>query len=276
MTKDEAIQLMEEKKVVDFHVHAFADKIAVKAAENLRDYYHMPLVGDGKFDTILTRAKQSKIDKLVIHAVATKATQTTTINDYVSAIAKKYPDHIIGFGTIHRDFDEYKNEIGRIKQLGLCGIKLHTVFQNFNIDDDKMMFIYEEIVKNDLPILFHMGDRKVDLASPKRLARVLDKFPQMRAVAAHMGGVFEWEESMEYLVGRDVYFDTSSTLFEIGDQRFLKMLRAHGDDKVMFGTDYPLSDYEHEFERINRLELTQQEKDNIFYKNAYKFLHIDE
>lgn len=267
---------MKPERIVDFHVHAFADKIAVKAAENLRDYYNMPLVGDGKFDTVLERAKQINIDKMVIHAVATKAKQTTVINDYVSSVAKKYPDKIVGFATIHRDFDEYKEEILRIKDMGLKGIKLHNVFQNFNIDDDKMMFIYEEIVKNDLPILFHMGDRTVDLASPKRLARVLEKFPQMRAVAAHMGGVFEWEESMEYLVGKNVYFDTSSTLFEIGDERFLKMLSEHGKDKVLFGTDYPLSDYEHEFERFSRLNLSKEVLDKIFYKNAYEFLRLED
>mgnify|MGYP004733120447 FL=1 len=265
---------MKPKKIVDFHVHAFADKIAVKAAANLTNYYHMPLVGDGKFDTILKRAKDAGVDKMVIHAVATKAEQTTVINNYVHEVLKSYPDHIIAFATIHRDFDDYKAELKRIKELGLCGIKLHSVFQNFNIDDDKMMFIYEEIVKNDLPILFHMGDRTVDLASPKRLARVLDKFPEMRAVAAHMGGVFSWEESMEYLVGRNVYFDTSSTLFELEDSMFLKMLHAHGTNKVMFGTDYPLSDYEHEFDRFARLNLTQEETDKIFYKNAYCFLRL--
>lgn len=133
------------------------DKIAVKAAANLTTYYHMRLVGDGKFNTILRRAKDAGVDKMVVHAVATKAEQTTVINNYVHEVLKSYPDHIIAFATIHRDFDDYKAELKRIKELGLCGIKLHSVFQNFNIDDDKMMFIYEEIVKNDLPILFHMG-----------------------------------------------------------------------------------------------------------------------
>ncbi len=263
-------------KVVDFHVHAFADKIAKKAAENLRDYYLMPLVGDGTFDVIYNRAKKASVDKMVIHAVATKQTQVEIINNYVTDVVKSSPETLIGFGTIHRDFDDYKNEIKRVRDMGLKGIKLHADFQGFNIDDEKMMFVYEEIIKQNLPILFHMGDRKVDSSSPKRLANVLNKFPEMRAIAAHMGGVFRWGESEEYLVGRNVFFDTSSTLFEIGDEKFVSMVRAHGADKIFFGTDYPLSDYEHEFAAFDRLDLKDDEKAKIFYKNAYDFFGIDE
>lgn len=263
-------------RVVDFHVHAFADKIAKKAAENLKNYYSMPLVGDGTFGVIFNRAKKAHVDKMVIHAVATKHTQVEVINNYVKEVMDSAPDMIIGFGTIHRDFANYKEEIKRIKSMGLRGIKLHTDFQGFNIDDDKMMFIYEEIVKQNLPILFHMGDRNIDSSSPKRLARVLDAIPQMCAIAAHMGGVFRWDESQQYLVGRDVFFDTSSTLFEMGDERFVEMVRAHGADKIFFGTDYPLSDYEHEFAHFERLALTDGEKEKIFYKNAYKFFALEE
>lgn len=263
-------------KVVDFHVHAFADKIAKKAAENLRDYYLMPLVGDGTFDVIFNRAKKAKVDKMVIHAVATKQAQVEVINNYVSEVVKTAPETLIGFGTIHRDFENFKPEIKRIKELGLRGIKLHTDFQGFNIDDDKMMFVYEEIVKQGLPILFHMGDRNVDSSAPKRLSNVLDKFPELCAIAAHMGGVFRWDESEEYLVGKNVFFDTSSTLFEIDKSKFVNMVRAHGADKIFFGTDYPLSDYEHEFAEFETLDLTDEEKSKIFYKNAYKFFSIDE
>lgn len=267
---------MRASKVVDFHVHAFADKIAAKATENLRSYYSMPTVSDGEFCVALEKAKAAKVDKMVIHAVATKATQVEDINNYVKKTMDTKPDMLIGFGAMHRDYENYKAEIKRIKQMGLRGIKLHNDFQGFNIDDDKMMPIYEEIVKNELPILFHVGDRNLDTSNPKRLAKVLDKIPEMRAIAAHMGGVFMWDYAEEYLVGRDVYFDTSSTLFEIGDARFLKILRAHGADKVFFGTDYPLSDYELEFSYFDRLSLTKEETELIFYKNAYKFFKIEE
>lgn len=262
-------------KTVDFHAHAFADKIAEKAAQNLEIYYKMPLAADGHFDTLVERAKKANIDKLVIHATATKATQVENVNDFVHSLVTNDPDMLIGFGTIHPDYENYEDELKRIKDMGLKGIKLHADFQDFNLDTDKMMPIYEEIVSLGLPILFHMGDRDFDKTSPKRLARVLDTFPDMIAIGAHLGGVFMWDDAIKYLVGREnLYLDTSSTLFEIPTEQFMCIIRTHGTDKILFGTDYPLSDYEMEYERFKPLDFTKEELEKILYKNAYKLLNL--
>ncbi len=263
-------------KTVDFHAHAFPDKIAEKAAINLEQYYKMPLISKGHFSVIVDKAKEANIDKLVIHSTATKAAQVENVNDYVASLIhnEEYSDMLIGFGTIHPDYENFKDELCRIKELGLKGIKLHADFQLFNIDDDKMMPIYEQIAKLELPILFHMGDRKYDHASPARLARVLDIFPNLTAIGAHLGGVFMWDEAIEHLVGKNLYFDTSSTLHELSPEKFMYIVRNHGCDKILFGTDYPLSDYTLEYERFKALDLTKKEKENIFYKNAYKLLGL--
>ena len=261
-------------KTVDFHAHAFADKIAEKAAANLESYYNMPLVSKGHFSVLVERAKKANIDKLVIHSTATKASQVESANNYAASLIKENPDFLIGFGTIHPDYEDYKNELIRIKELGLRGIKIHADFQGFNLDTKKMLPIYEQIVNLGLPILFHMGDRVYDRTSPKRLANVLRAFPEMTAIGAHLGGVFMWDESIEHLVGKNLYFDTSSTLHEISPEKFMYIVRNHGADKILFGTDYPLSDYEIEFERFKALDLTEEEKENIFYKNAYRLLGL--
>lgn len=263
-------------KTVDFHAHAFPEKIAEKAALNLKDYYHMPLVSKGHFSTLLEKAETANIDKLVIHSVATKPTQVEASNDFAHLLMQKYPDRLIGFGTIHPDYENYKEELVRVKKLGLKGIKLHADFQQFNLDDKKMLPIYEQIIKLDLPILFHMGDRTLDYTHPKRLSWLLEKYPEMTAIGAHLGGVFMWDESIEYLVGKNLYMDTSSTLHALSPEKFMYIIRKHGVDKILFGTDYPLSDFKTEYERFKTLDLTEEEKELIFYKNAYKLLNLKE
>lgn len=259
-------------RIVDFHVHAFPDKIAKKAAVNLEEYYHMPLVSEGGFGDILDRAERAGVEKMIIHSTATKAAQVENINNYVSGLVKEKPSLLVGFGTIHPDYTDYRDELQRVVELGLHGIKLHAEFQNFYLDDDKMLPIYEEIVRLGLPVLFHLGDRNFDHASPRRLANVLDQFPGMKAIGAHLGGVFNWDEAIVYLVGRDLYFDTSSTLHAIDPGVFLYIIRHHDIHKILFGTDYPLSDYELELKRFERLALTDEERELIFYKNAYRLL----
>ncbi len=258
------------RKIVDIHAHAFDDKIAEKATVNLKNYYNIPPVSDGFLSYLLEKAEESEVDKLVLCATATKPSQVSMINDYVSSLVN---DKIIGFGTLHCDFDEIDAELDRIEELGLSGIKFHPVFQNFKIDDDKAMRMYEKIGAR-FPVLIHVGDKNVDYASPERLSNVIDELPEVTFIAAHLGGYSEWETAKKCLIGKNVYIDTSSSVRFLEPSESASIIRAHGCDKVLFGTDYPLSDYKFEIECLKKLKLTKSEYEKIYWKNAYKLLKL--
>ncbi len=261
-----------ERKVVDFHAHAFADNIAEKAAQNLNTYYGLPLVSNGMFRHVLQSMTENKIDKLVVHATATKASQVEHINDYVKSLIT---EDIIGFGTIHFEYENITAEIDRIIKMGLRGMKFHPVFQGFNIDDKEMYPIYE-CLEGRLPVLMHMGDKNVDNATPKRLAKVMEDFPQLTVIAAHLGGVFEWENAEKYLLGRDnMYVDTSSAIRFLTPERSYELMKKQGMDKVLFGTDYPLSLHKEELDLIDKIPMTEEEKELVLWKNAYKLLELE-
>ncbi len=258
------------EKVVDIHAHAFDDKIAEKATLNLKDYYNIPPVSDGRLCYLTESAKKHNIDKLVVCATATKPTQVQMINTYVSNLLS---EHIIGFGTLHCDFDGIDEELDRMEELGLKGVKFHPIFQGFKIDDDKAMLMYEKIGKR-FPVLIHVGDKNVDHARPQRLANVIEELPDVTFIAAHLGGFSEWDEAKECLIGKNIYIDTSSSTRFLKPDDAKSIIRAHGADKVLFGTDYPLSDHEFEFDCLKKLNLTKDEYENIYWKNAYKLLKI--
>ena len=261
------------RKIVDFHAHAFHDKIAEKAAKNLNVYYGIPLAGNGQFKILSDSAKENHIDKLVVHATATKPEQVPVINDYVAGLIGP---EVIGFGTLHPNYAHCETEFARLQKLGLRGLKFHPIFQGFNIDDASMFPIYEQL-EGKLPMLIHVGDKNSDASSPRRLARVLDRFPGLVTVAAHMGGFSEWEEAKECLAGRDnVYVDTSSSIRFMEPEETVQLIRAYGVEKVLFGTDYPLSLHKEELENIDRLNLSQEESELILWKNAYRLLDLPE
>ena len=255
------------------HAHIFPEKIANKAAQSTGDYYGIPMQGDGTISNLLENGSKIGVDRYVVHSTATKAEQVQSVNDFIAS-AVEHNDSFIGFGTLHPDFGNVKEEVERIESLGLKGIKLHPDFQEFNIDSDSALPIYEAI-EGRLPLLIHMGDERKTLSHPKRLAKILDRFPKLSVIAAHMGGYSMWDESMEYLVGRDVYFDTSSTLMFLDKNKALKMIRTHGVEKVLFGVDYPMWTHEEELKRIHALGLSDDELELILWKNAYKCLNID-
>ncbi len=258
------------KKIVDFHAHAFDEKIAVKATENLHTYYDIEPVSDGRLHHLIKSAEENKVDKLVVCATATKPTQVEMINTYVSGLIC---DNIVGFGTLHCDYDEIDAEINRIRDLKLSGIKFHPIFQGFAVDDDKAMQMYEKI-GNKFPVLMHMGDKNSDATTPERLANVMKELPQVTFIAAHMGGVFEWEKAKKYLVGKNVYFDTSSSVRFMNPDDVREMIHAHGVDKILFGTDYPLSNHAFEMRCLKKCNLAEEEYEKIYWQNAYRLLRL--
>lgn len=258
------------KKIVDIHAHAFDDKIALKATENLHHYYEISPVSDGRLVHLQESAKNNHIDKLVVCATATKPKQVQMVNDYISGLVS---DRVIGFGTLHCDFDEIDTEIARMKALNLSGIKFHPIFQNFKIDSDKAMQMFEKIGAK-LPVLIHIGDKNKDSATPKRLANVMKELPQITFIAAHLGGYAEWEDAKQYLIGKNIYIDTSSSVRFLPPSEAVSIIRAHGVDKVLFGTDYPLSNHQFEFQCLDKLHLEKDEYEKIYWENAYKLLNL--
>jgi predicted TIM-barrel fold metal-dependent hydrolase len=261
-----------ENKIIDIHAHVFPDKIAHKAATSTGNYYGISMHGNGTVSGLIESGSKIGVGKYIIHSTATKADQVVSVNDFIASV-QATDDRFIGFGTLHPDFEDIGEEVDRIISLGFKGIKLHPDFQRFNIDGENMIPIYRAI-EGRLPLLMHMGDEEKTFSHPRRLARVLDIFPSLTVIAAHMGGYMRWEESMEFLVGRDLYFDTSSTLAFMDSSEVVEMIRAHGSEKVLFGVDYPMWTHEEELERIYSLGLCEQELELILWKNASRILNI--
>lgn len=259
-------------RIIDAHVHIFPDKIAEKAVETIGRYYGIPMSCSGTVDDLLVCGRKINVYKYVVHSTATKVEQVESINNYIAEVQKSNSS-LIGFGTLHPDLEDVDGETARIMSLGLKGIKLHPDFQGFNIDDENMMPVYRAI-EGKLPVLIHMGDEVKTSSRPERLASVIKRFPNLKVIAAHLGGYQMWGESLEYLVGENIYLDTSSTLFILDKESAVDVIRKHGVDKVLFGTDYPMWSHEEELKRFYSLGLTKEEQRLILYENASKLLKI--
>lgn len=258
-------------KIIDIHAHVFPEKIAYKAVNQIGSHYSIKMNGKGVIADLLESADKAGVDYIVIHSTATKSSQVRTINDWIAGHAK---DRFIGFGTLHPDMDDIEGEFERIISLGLKGIKLHPDFQGFNADDPKMDRIYS-VIGSRLPVLIHAGDENLDSSSPQRLANVLERFPDLTMIAAHLGGYKKWKEAMGCLIGKNLYLDTSSSI-QYMDKDFAAMLiKTHGTDKVVFGTDYPSMYHDTELEVFHNLDLSKQEKEDILYNNAARLLGLE-
>ena len=259
-------------KYIDVHTHVFPAKIAEKAVRFLETYYHHQWNGGGSPEDLLAAVNAAGVEKTVIFSCATKPEQVTAANDFLQAIQLAHPDRFAAFGTIHPDFSGVEKEIERIRTMGLKGLKIHPDFQGIYINEPKMNRIYE--AAGDLPLTIHMGDKKGDFSSPWRLAEVLDRFPHLTVIAAHFGGYSQWDDARRHLVGRDVYFDTSSTLWELDAAKARQMVLDHGADKILFGSDYPASRPAEAIADVLTMGLPDEINEQIFYLNAKRLLNL--
>jgi len=259
-------------KIIDMHAHIFPDKVAQKAVEAIGGYYGITMKGTGTVAGLIESGQQVGVSKYIIHSSATHVEQVNSINDYIIKVQSSN-SNLIGFGTLHPGLEDAGLEVKRMIALGLHGVKLHPDFQGFNIDDDAMLPIYSA-VEGKLPVLIHMGDENSTASSPARLSKIVNLFPGLVIIAAHFGGYSAWKESSEYLIGRNIYMDTSSSLAFLSPERAVSMIRRHGVQKMLFGSDYPMWDHEEELERFLRLDLSEEERRSILYGNAQRLLHI--
>ncbi|MBQ7076015.1 MAG: amidohydrolase family protein, partial [Clostridia bacterium] len=216
-----------EYKVIDVHTHIWPEKLADRAVRHVGDYYSYDMHGKGTMADLVESTKEAGVEKFVIHSSALKSSQVEDVNN---ATASHITENIAGFGTLHPEYEDFEKEIDRIVSLGLKGIKLHPDFQFFNIDDRRMYGAYEILRDKKLPILFHMGDVKYDYSSAVRLIKIMQDFPGIVVIGAHLGGHLKWEQTEEYLIGKDLFMDCSSTSRKLSPERIKSIISRHGTE----------------------------------------------
>lgn len=262
--------------IIDFHTHCFPEKIAQKAVSGLE--FNSGGVApntDGTLQGLLSKMDSDGVDISVVLNIATNERQQHSVNDFAASIQS---DRIICFGSVYPDAPDALDELERIKELGLAGVKLHPEFQNFYVDDEKMKPIYKKISELGLITLFHagmdVGYRPPYHCTPERLERALSWF-FAPVVAAHLGGLDESGEVIKRLCGKDnLYLDTAYSYGIVPKPVLSDIIEAHGVDKILFGSDCPWHRPVWEKKMLSVLDLTEEEKNKIYCENAKKLLDI--
>ncbi len=263
--------------LIDFHTHAFPDKIAARAIDKLSHASGgMQPYTDGTKDGLRALMKKDGVDISVILHIATNAHQQKSVNDFAAAVQNK--TDIFSFGSVFPDSEDALEELERIKSLGLLGVKLHPDYQGFTVDDPKMKPLYQKISALGLITVFHAG---FDYgfpppygATPERMARALSWFDSP-VVCAHYGGLNCNEGVLSLLCGRDnLYIDTSFGYGAIPRYYAGKIIEKHGADRILFGTDAPWHSPEMELRLLRSLELSDGDMEKICAGNAQRLLEI--
>ncbi len=263
-------RVMEKYRIIDSHCHIYPDKIAQKASASTGNFYKLPSHLDGRISTLLEHGEKAGIEHFVVQSVATSPKQVSSINNFIADSVAQSNGKFTGLGTLHPDSENMDKDFEELVNLGLRGVKLHPDIQAVAINDRRMLRIYE-LCESRLPILMHTGDCRFDFSNPNRMLPILEKYPNLTVVGAHFGGWSIWDEATEKLNKyKNFFVDCSSSLYAMSAQKAKALIMAYGTERVLFGTDYPLWTPETELERFMQIDLTEEERKDIFYNNAAK------
>ncbi|HOF18807.1 MAG TPA: amidohydrolase family protein [Phycisphaerae bacterium] len=259
---------------IDMHAHAFPDSLAPRAIAALEAECPWKAVADGTVGSLLKSMDAADIDVSVLCTIATKPDQVEGI---VGWCRKVRSDRIDVLPSVHPKTPDAAGWIRRFADEGFAGIKLHPMYQDFALDDPSMDDVYAAAAQCRLLITAHCG-RDIafppddDRASPERIVRVIDRHPDLTLVCTHLGGWRMWDEVEKLLLGREVYLETSFSLDELDPARAAEMILTHGEDRVMFGTDWPWQRQEESLALLRKLPLTDAQRRKVLWSNAANLL----
>lgn len=266
-----------ERKIIDFHTHAFPDKIAGKTIEMLSKKGGIPAHTDGTVEGLRQVLSEAGISLGVVLPVVTRAEQFESITRFAVQINEE-ENNLLSFGGIHPDTPDYKHELKTLAELGFRGIKLHPDYQGVYFDDIRYMRIIEYASELGLIVLTHAG---VDIGfpdavrcTPERARKVLREVKPEKLVLAHCGGWRLWDEVMEKLAGEPVYLDTAYSMGHIPEELFVKLCRTHGVGKILFATDCPWGNPKKDVEVFLSMPLREEEQEMILHRNAEQLLGL--
>ncbi len=278
--------------IIDFHTHTFPDHIAQRAISGMQANTHARAFSDGTACKLVQSMEKAGVDRSVTLPVATNPLKLKSMND--AAIAQNGKDGLLCFGAAHPDAPDWKEELQRIKEEGIRGIKLHPHYQGVDFDDVRYLHILEQAGKLGLIVVTHAGQEIAYpgslKSSPEKIAAALRQVGPVTLVLAHMGGWKDWDRVCDVLGDTSCLFDTSFSLGAVSplpgapytqealallqQEQFCRIVEQLGETRILFGTDSPWADQQSEIEKLCSLPLTLQAKQAILGENAANLLGL--
>jgi uncharacterized protein len=172
-------------------------------------------------------------------------------NETIAAACLEYPDAFTGLGSVDPHKPSAVDEVARIAELGLRGVKFHPSLQAFAPDDPKYWPVFAACERHGLLALFHTGTSgigarqpggqgiRIDYAHPLKLDAVAAAHPELTVVAAHFGWPWQMDLLAVALHKTNVYIDISGWSPKRIPPEVVRELKGRLSGQFLWGSDFP-------------------------------------
>jgi hypothetical protein len=227
--------------------------------------------GDGTQAGAIAALAAAGIDRAVAFGIANRPEHIEAANSFVSSLPH---EHFIPFGTIHPAAPLEAN-LSSLRRHGLRGVKLHPLFQGFSLDDPALWELLERM-QGEFVVTTHVGGGGPgsERCTPPMLGELVERFPRLELIGCHFGGYRLLDDLEANIIGLPVYLDTSwpPGLASLDADRLRALIRRHGADRIIFGSDWPMGDPGADLETVRALGLDEDEAYAILGGNLSRLL----
>ena len=237
-------------------------------------------------EAIIEMLDQYHIDRAVVFGFPWEAIDLCKHgNDYVLESVLRFPDRLIGFITLPWGNEEaVLKECERGLAAGAHGVgELASYHQPLTSDFiSRLEPLAQMLAKRKVPLLLHInepvghdypGKTIIDF---KALHNLIAAYPDLLLILAHWGGGFFFFELMPEIqnISKNVFYDTAASPFLYDHRIYEVALKIIGEDRILFGSDYPLLSPKRYFKEMEVATPSESVRRKIKGENARRLFGL--
>lgn len=206
--------------------------------------------------------------------------------DQVAEYCRTYPDRFSGLAGVdpYRGMQGLRDLTYAVEELGFVGAHLYPHWFELPPDHAKYYPYYAKCCELDVPIMMQVGQNLVynrqralpSVGRPICLDRVAIDFPELKLIGIHIG--VPWTDEMIAMAWKheNVFIGGDAYAPKYWPPQFVHYLNSYGQDKCLFGTDWPVIDPERAVAEIEAMDLRSEARAKLMRDNARRVFRLPE
>lgn len=244
--------------------------------------------GAGTMSDYLETYDRAGVETIVVKARDLETTFGWRIrNEDVAAFCQAHGERFFGFAGVdpHKGMTAVRDLEYAVRELGLRGLNLQCFEHKLAINDPRMYPLYAKCIELDIPVNIHCSinfasTTLMEYGRPALLDQVMVHFPELRVCAAPPG--FPWVQELIGVAWRhpNVHIGLVAVrpkylaVAHSGYESLLQYGRTILQDRIIFGSSYPLTPLQQSLDDIDSLGLAPEIRHKWLYQNACNFLRL--
>jgi len=206
--------------------------------------------------------------------------------EIVAEAVEKYPNRFFGLLGIDpfSGMDGVRALEDAVKNMGFIGAHLYPHWYELAPNEARYYPFYAKCIELDIPIQMQVGQSLIyakdnrcrSVGQPIYLDDIACDLPELKLIGSHVG--IPWHDEMIAMAWKheNVYMCTDAHSPKYWPASIVKYLNSYGQDKVIFGTDFPVLRFKRTIDEIDGLGLKPDVRKKFLHDNVIRVYGLED